>query len=73
MHVGAKVTSNFKMRLSRIGWNWFCTVLFERTQILNTCNNLCILQLELLTQQSMRAGFSGGLVVDYPNSTKAKK
>lgn len=30
-------------------------------------------QLELLTQQSMRAGFSGGLVVDYPNSTKAKK
>ena len=31
------------------------------------------LQLELLTQQAMRAGFTGGLVVDYPNSTKAKK
>lgn len=30
-------------------------------------------QLELLTQQAMRAGFTGGLVVDYPNSTKAKK
>lgn len=30
-------------------------------------------QLELLTQQSMRAGFSGGLVIDYPNSSKAKK
>lgn len=30
-------------------------------------------QLELLTTQAMRAGFSGGLVVDYPNSTKAKK
>lgn len=30
-------------------------------------------QLELITQQSMRAGFTGGLVVDYPNSTKAKK
>ncbi|KAL3182724.1 hypothetical protein MRX96_045858 [Rhipicephalus microplus] len=30
-------------------------------------------QVELLTQQAMRAGFTGGLVVDYPNSTKAKK
>lgn len=30
-------------------------------------------QIELITQQSMRAGFSGGVVVDYPNSTKAKK
>lgn len=30
-------------------------------------------QLELITQQAMRAGFTGGLVVDYPNSTKAKK
>ena len=30
-------------------------------------------QLELLTQQAMRAGFTGGLVVDYPNSAKAKK
>ncbi len=30
-------------------------------------------QIEMITAQSMRAGFSGGLVVDYPNSTKAKK
>ena len=30
-------------------------------------------QVELITQQSMRAGFTGGLVVDFPNSTKAKK
>lgn len=30
-------------------------------------------QLELLTQQAMKAGFTGGLVVDYPNSSKAKK
>ncbi|XP_064620417.1 probable 18S rRNA (guanine-N(7))-methyltransferase isoform X2 [Lineus longissimus] len=30
-------------------------------------------QLELITKQSMRAGFTGGLVVDFPNSTKAKK
>ncbi|KAL4223728.1 Williams Beuren syndrome chromosome region 22 protein [Mactra antiquata] len=30
-------------------------------------------QLELITQQAMRSGFTGGLVVDYPNSTKAKK
>lgn len=30
-------------------------------------------QVELMTSQAMRAGFSGGLVVDYPNSTKAKK
>ena len=27
----------------------------------------------MITHQSMKAGFTGGLVVDYPNSTKAKK
>ena len=31
------------------------------------------IQLELITRQSMKAGFTGGLVVDFPNSTKAKK
>jgi len=30
-------------------------------------------QVDLITKQAMRAGFTGGLVVDYPNSTKAKK
>ncbi|XP_071504071.1 18S rRNA (guanine-N(7))-methyltransferase-like [Diadema antillarum] len=30
-------------------------------------------QLELITSQAMRAGFTGGLVVDFPNSTRAKK
>lgn len=30
-------------------------------------------QVELITQQAMKAGFGGGLVVDFPNSTKAKK
>lgn len=30
-------------------------------------------QIELVTTQAMKAGFYGGLVVDYPNSTKAKK
>lgn len=30
-------------------------------------------KLELITSQAMRAGFSGGMVVDYPNSSKAKK
>ncbi|KAJ8956246.1 hypothetical protein NQ318_014978 [Aromia moschata] len=30
-------------------------------------------QMELLTMQAMKAGFYGGVVVDYPNSTKAKK
>ncbi|XP_073992906.1 18S rRNA (guanine-N(7))-methyltransferase isoform X1 [Rhodnius prolixus] len=30
-------------------------------------------QVELVTLQAMKAGFFGGLVVDYPNSTKAKK
>eukprot|EP00079_Xenopus_tropicalis_P032935 XP_017946706.1 PREDICTED: probable 18S rRNA (guanine-N(7))-methyltransferase isoform X2 [Xenopus tropicalis] len=30
-------------------------------------------QLELVTAQAMRAGFTGGMVVDYPNSAKAKK
>lgn len=27
----------------------------------------------MITTQAMKAGFYGGLVVDYPNSTKAKK
>ena len=30
-------------------------------------------QLDMLTTAALRSGFSGGLVVDYPNSTKAKK
>lgn len=30
-------------------------------------------QLQLITASAMRSGFGGGLVVDYPNSTKAKK
>lgn len=30
-------------------------------------------QIELVTSQAMKAGFYGGLVVDYPNSAKAKK
>ncbi|XP_065831227.1 probable 18S rRNA (guanine-N(7))-methyltransferase [Oscarella lobularis] len=30
-------------------------------------------QMELITGQALRAGFAGGVVVDYPNSTKAKK
>lgn len=30
-------------------------------------------QLEMISAAAMRAGFSGGLVVDYPHSTRAKK
>lgn len=30
-------------------------------------------QLELITAQATRAGFTGGVVVDYPNSARAKK
>lgn len=30
-------------------------------------------QMELITSSAMRAGFTGGLLVDFPNSTKAKK
>lgn len=30
-------------------------------------------QMELVTAQAMKAGFTGGIVVDYPNSSKAKK
>lgn len=30
-------------------------------------------QLEMITTAAMKSGFSGGLIVDYPNSTKAKK
>jgi hypothetical protein len=29
--------------------------------------------MELITSAAMRCGFTGGLVVDYPNSTRAKK
>ena len=38
------------------------------------CNSVSLcLQMELITQQAMRAGFTGGVVIDYPNSTRAKK
>jgi len=30
-------------------------------------------QLEMITTAAMKSGFSGGLVIDYPNSAKAKK
>jgi 18S rRNA (guanine1575-N7)-methyltransferase len=30
-------------------------------------------QMELITNAAMRAGFGGGMVVDFPNSTRAKK
>lgn len=30
-------------------------------------------QLEMITTAAMKSGFTGGLVVDYPNSTRAKK
>ncbi|KAK0420489.1 hypothetical protein QR680_014715 [Steinernema hermaphroditum] len=30
-------------------------------------------QSDLITQQAMKAGFNGGLVVDFPNSSRAKK
>jgi len=30
-------------------------------------------QVQLITQQAMKAGFTGGVVVDFPNSSKAKK
>lgn len=30
-------------------------------------------QLELITVQATKAGFTGGVVVDFPNSAKAKK
>lgn len=30
-------------------------------------------QVEMIVSAAMKAGFTGGLVVDYPNSTKAKK
>ncbi|CAK9302407.1 unnamed protein product [Gordionus sp. m RMFG-2023] len=33
----------------------------------------CDAQIELITKQAMRAGFTGGLVIDFPNSSKAKK
>lgn len=30
-------------------------------------------QIEMISGCAMKSGFSGGLVIDYPNSTKAKK
>lgn len=32
-----------------------------------------VAQADLLQSEALRAGFSGGLIVDYPNSTRAKK
>lgn len=32
-----------------------------------------IVQADLLQNEATRAGFTGGLVIDYPNSTRAKK
>ena len=31
------------------------------------------MQAQMLTSAAMRAGFSGGLVIDFPHSTRAKK
>ncbi len=36
-------------------------------------NTAVMLQAEMLTSTAMKAGFSGGLVVDFPHSTRAKK
>ena len=43
--------------------------------VLLTCfpDKADILQAEMLTSTAMKAGFSGGLVVDFPHSTRAKK
>merc|ERR1712106_543869 len=30
-------------------------------------------QVEMITQQATKSGFTGGILVDYPNSSKAKK
>ena len=30
-------------------------------------------QMQMITMQAMKAGFTGGIVIDYPNSTRAKK
>ena len=30
-------------------------------------------QVDMITKAALDSGFTGGLVVDYPNSTKAKK
>nr|CAH8845912.1 unnamed protein product [Trichobilharzia regenti] len=32
-----------------------------------------VVQADLLQNEAMRAGFSGGLIIDFPNSTRAKK
>lgn len=33
----------------------------------------CPEQVEMITSSAIKCGFTGGLLVDYPNSTKAKK
>lgn len=32
-----------------------------------------VIQADLLQNEAARAGFSGGLIIDFPNSTRAKK
>jgi len=54
---------------------------FESLYISLTRGARCVLQfypdspeqMELLTSAALRAGFTGGVLIDYPNSTKAKK
>ena len=52
---------------------YFLNSFFKPSIFVFTCLVLVHLQVELITTQAMKAGFTGGLVVDYPNSTRAKK
>lgn len=56
-------------------WCWLLSKVLSERRIAfpRICMMCLLLQMELITQQAMRAGFMGGVLVDYPNSTKAKK
>lgn len=53
--------------------SWFRDAILWAQLYLAREKHVCGVQAQLLTSAAMKAGFSGGLVVDYPNSTRAKK
>lgn len=54
-------------------FRWLLQVLRKGARAVFQFYPSCSAQAEIITNAAMRAGFSGGLVVDYPNSAKAKK
>eukprot|EP00005_Dracoamoeba_jomungandri_P002832 CAMPEP_0174252362 /NCGR_PEP_ID=MMETSP0439-20130205/1865_1 /TAXON_ID=0 /ORGANISM="Stereomyxa ramosa, Strain Chinc5" /LENGTH=257 /DNA_ID=CAMNT_0015332885 /DNA_START=23 /DNA_END=793 /DNA_ORIENTATION=+ len=66
-------TSHNPIRRMRHFFQQLYNVLRRGTKAVFQFYPSCPQQVSLLTEAAMRCGFSGGMVIDYPNSTKAKK